>query len=118
MKFYLYKRAGKAYTASAIEGERSAIEAGRLIFQISIDPRTLSLTPRDLEPAIRRFARRSPDDDLARYCTYLTLSELKAIPPRPRLAGVLLLRHLGLPLPPLRASLMSGFFRDLNLAVS
>jgi hypothetical protein len=112
-KFYLYKRAGKSFAASAIENEVSPTEAGLLIFQMCIDPRTCCLVPRDLETAIRKFARHSTDDDLARYCTYVTLAELKSIPPNPHPAGALLLRHLGLPIPPLRISLLPGFFRDL-----
>jgi len=56
---------------------------------------------------------------LARYCTYLMLTELGLIPKTPSPSGALLLKHVGFRLRAKTISFLPGFFTDLfNLKVA
>ncbi|GEM_PF-1649351 len=112
-KLYAYKRSGKSSIVSGIQAEQDPLVAARLIHQVLSDRRNLALVARDLLPALSAFARSSPDEDLARYCTFLMLAELKRVPGSTQPAGSLLLRHLGYAAPPAVSSFLPGFFKDL-----
>ncbi len=112
-KFYLNKRAAKTLAVASLMKEPSTITAGLLIHHLGFDKAHASLSATDLAPAIRAFAHRSDDSDLARYCTYLMLAELKLIPKRPKPPGAILLKFLGLPVSAKKPSLIVGFMKDL-----
>jgi hypothetical protein len=116
---YLYKRAGTGAAVASLKSESSAITAGMLIHHLAFDRAHASMSAKDLAPAIRAFALASDDADLARYCTYLMLAELKLIPGNPRPAGAVLLRFVGLPASAKKQSLLVGFMGDFfRLVVS
>jgi len=112
MKVYAYKRAKKSARAKSLAAETSPLTASLLINHLSFDPRSATIPVLDLAGPIRRFAR-SDDPDLARYCTYLMLTELGLIPKRPGASGGLLLRHLGVRVKTKKIRLLPGFFTDL-----
>jgi hypothetical protein len=112
-KLYRYKRMGKSGASVAIQMENNPLAAGQLIHFLISDPRHAFLSARDLRQALSRFANYSPDEDLARFCTYLMLAWLKLIPRSPRAAGVLILRYLGHAAPPATYSFLTGFFKDI-----
>jgi len=112
-KVYLYKRSSRNYLVASLKTEPSALAAGQLINFLSFDPVHASVQPIDLLQVLSKFANRSTDDDLCRYCTYLMLSELKRRPANPGFAGALLLRYLGWSAPVIRVSLLTSFFQDL-----
>ena len=95
-----------------VEGETNPITAGKLINFLVSDPRHAFLRARDLQKAFKKYATSSPDEDLARYCTYLLLSELKIIPAGAGPSGALLIKHLGIAAPA-RTSLLAGYFKDV-----
>lgn len=109
-KVYTYKRMNRKSAVNLILNEASPIQAGLLIYRLSIDPRS-SMTPLQLAPAIQEFARHQ-DADLSRFCTYLMLTELRFFPRSPSPAGRLLLSHLGIRIPTTKPSLLLGFFKD------
>jgi len=112
-KMYGYKRTGKSAVLSGILAEQNALVAGRLIHHVLSSREHAALSARDLLPALSMFARSSPDEDLARFSTFIMLAELKLIPRSPRAPGSLLLRHLGYAAPPAVSSFLPGFFKDL-----
>jgi hypothetical protein len=109
---FAYKRVAKAAAARSVYQEGDPTVAGLLLNALISDPRYRVFTAVDCETAIRHFANFSDDADLARYCTYLMLTELNLIPGRPQRSGVLLLRHLGVRTAHTSQSLLLGFFRD------
>ncbi len=110
---YLYKRTGKSLAVTSLMNGSCAISAGLLIHHLAFDKFHASLSANDLAPAIRAFALGSDDPDLARYCTYLMLAELKLIPRNPKPAGAILLKFVGLPVSAKKPSLLAGFMKDL-----
>jgi len=111
-KLFAHKRSGKASAALAVYRENNPITAGLLIHNLTADSRYAVFLAPDFILAIRRFANFSDDPDLARYCTYLMLTELGLVPGRPQRSGALLLRHLGLRSGSTTQSLLPAFFRD------
>lgn len=112
LHLYLYKRSKKSDVLKSLENETSPIAASQLIHMLAFDVRHAALTAIELKDVIRKFATRSPDEDLARYCTYLMMAELKTIPAAARTSGALLIRQLGVHTPP-KGSLLRAFFRNL-----
>jgi hypothetical protein len=112
-KLYAYKRMGKSVAVAVLMRESSAITAGLLIHHLAFDKAHASMSARDLSPAIRAFALGSDDPDLARYCTYLMLADLKLIPRNPKPPGAVLLKYVGLPVSAKKPSLLIGFMKDL-----
>jgi Reverse transcriptase (RNA-dependent DNA polymerase) len=109
---YLYERATKSSRARLLSIEQSPLTASLVVHQLSLDPISASVPVSDLAQPIRAFAR-SNNPDLARYCTYLMLTELRLVPKGPSAAGGLLLKHLGLRATTKKISLLPGFVDDL-----
>ena len=110
---YIYKRTSRSVALTSLTREASAITAGLLIHNLAFDKRHASLSSKDLALPIRAFAYGSDDPDLARYCTYLMLAELKLIPNNPKPSGAILLKFLGLPASAKRPSVLVRFMKDL-----
>lgn len=111
-KLFVCKRRGKAASLRALETESNPVTAGKLINFFLLDPRHCFLTGKDLGKILKQLSTSENDEDLARYCTYLMLTELKIIPGRPRESGALLIEHLGFPTSR-RTSLLAGFFTEM-----
>jgi len=109
-KAYIYERMGGKPATRLVLNEPIPMRAGLLLHRLAFDARS-SISPLQIAPAIRKFARHE-DPDLSRLCTYLMLTELKLFPRNPSPAGRLLLKHLGAEITGTKPSLLPGFFKS------
>lgn len=89
-RLFTYKRMTAPAMVPRLCKEIRPSVVAMLLHHLAFNAQHASMTAKQLETAIRKFAA-SPDPDLARYCTYLMLTELKLFPRRPTTAGRLLL---------------------------